>query len=218
MSKYKLLAHPVSPFSYLAHATLVHKKIDFEFNYIDLAAGAQRQEEYLSINPFGQVPVLVADGNNIYESWSIFEFLEETHSEPNMLPLEQPKRARTRSLALALMTGVIPSGRELFMHALGRKTLSTEEKESVYQNLKQKLTIFQKEGIELDLEPFSPIDAIFYQAWQNLCFSAPKLKEEFPLLEAYFNDLNDHPTIKVVESNPGVQKVREFFKTLTPQA
>jgi glutathione S-transferase len=218
-AKYKLYGHPVSPFSYLAHGTLVYKKVDFEFSYVDLSAGEQKTSSYLAMNPYGQVPLLVTpEDYNIYESWSIFEYLEEAHQERNLLPKKQPALAKTRSVAFSLITGVIPAARELFMNALGRITLSAEAKETVMQNLKDKLTIFEKEFLSLDKETeLSPIDLVFYQAWNNLCFSLASLKTDFPKLESYHQNLAQNQYIKQIEQDPAVAKVREFFKGLVPQ-
>jgi glutathione S-transferase len=217
-TEYKLYGHPVSPFSYLAHATLVHKGLNFEFVYIDLSSGAHKTEEYLEMNPYGQVPLLSVGDYNIYESWSIFEFLEEVHPEPNMLPLSQPARSKTRSLALSLLSGIIPDGRHLFLEALGRIELTPESRQSSADALNLKLNTFEKELLGIGkISELTPVDAAFFQAWQNISFGLPAVKETFPELESYFQSLKNQPTIKEIEKTPEVVQVRQFFKSLTPK-
>ena len=214
MSQYKLYGHPVSPYSYLVHAALVCKEIDFEYIYVDLTSGAQKKTEFLDLSPYGQVPLLSnGDDLNIYESWAIFEYLEETYPKINMLHKEQPYRAITRSLCLALMTGIIPSFRELFLHGLGRIQLPVEVQQNIIKSMTEKLTAFQAQRLTLG-QPvvFCPIDAVFQQAWQNMCFAWPLASEEFPQLQEYFESLQESPIIQTVESHPAVKQVREYFK------
>ncbi len=212
-SKYKLYGHPVSPFSYLAHAALIYKKVDFDFIYIDLATGKQKESEFLNMHPHGQVPILVTDkGQNIYESWSIFEFLEEQFPEQNMLPKSQPDRAKVRTLCQVICTGIIPTARELFMEALGRQKLTDEERTNHQQNLITKLEVFEKELATLqDENSFNAVDPLFYQAWQNLNIAYPKVKELLPNLQANFERIAKTPTVISIESNPAVKQVRDFM-------
>lgn len=212
--QYKLYGHPVSPYSYLAHATLVCKEVDFEFVFVDLTSGAHKKADFLDLNPYGQVPLLSNDNDlNVYESWAIFEYLEENYPRINMLPKEEPYRSITRSLCLALMTGIIPTSRELFLHSLGRIQLSPEVQENIIKVMIEKMTVFQAQRLTLG-QPvvFCPIDAVFQQAWRNTCFAWPQASQEFPQLQSYFESLQESPIIQAVESHPAVQQIREHFR------
>ena len=72
---------------------LKQKNIDYDIEYIDLAAPP---EWFLKISPFGKVPVLIMDDDAIFESSVIIEFLEEAF--PHKLhPDNLIQRAKNRS-------------------------------------------------------------------------------------------------------------------------
>lgn len=67
---------------------------------VSLHAGEQRQEAYATINPMMALPALVEDdGNVLFESLAILEYLDETHPEPPLLPKAPKARARVRALS-----------------------------------------------------------------------------------------------------------------------
>jgi len=68
-----------------------------EIEKVDIMAGANRQEPYLSKNPSGQVPSLeLDDGRVIAETIAICEFIEEQKPEPALIGANAADRAETR--------------------------------------------------------------------------------------------------------------------------
>lgn len=68
-----------------------------EVEEIDIMAGANRQEPYLSLNPSGQMPALQLDsGKVIAETVAICELLEELKPEPALIGTTPEERAETR--------------------------------------------------------------------------------------------------------------------------
>ncbi len=64
---------------------------------VDLMGGANRQPEFLAVNPAGQLPALeIDDGRVIAETTAICEYLEETHPEPALIGVDAADRAETR--------------------------------------------------------------------------------------------------------------------------
>jgi glutathione S-transferase len=64
---------------------------------VDLMAGANRQEPYLSKNPAGQLPALeLDDGLVISETVAICEYLEELQPKPPLIGADPAQRAETR--------------------------------------------------------------------------------------------------------------------------
>jgi glutathione S-transferase len=72
---------------------LLEKSVPYELEEIDLR---NKPDWFLAISPYGRVPVLVADGTPLFESSAICEFLEETHPEPPLYPVDPILRARDR--------------------------------------------------------------------------------------------------------------------------
>ena len=66
--------------------------------FVDLPKREQKRPEFLKMNPYGKVPVIV-DGNAVlYESCIINEYLEETYPEVSLMPQDKWKRGRIRIL------------------------------------------------------------------------------------------------------------------------
>ena len=91
--KPKLVSFKLCPFVQKAVIVLKQKQIDYDIEYIDLAAPP---DWFLKISPFGKVPILIMDKDVIFESTVINEFLEEAF--PNKLhPADLIHRAKNRS-------------------------------------------------------------------------------------------------------------------------
>src|SRR5271169_6749430 len=60
---------------------LKEKGLQFTGHYVDLLRFEQHSPEFVKLNPNGQVPVLVHDGNVITESTVINEYLEDAFPE-----------------------------------------------------------------------------------------------------------------------------------------
>ena len=68
---------------------------------VDLDAGQQRTAAFKALNPQMVLPALVEDdGNVLFQSMAIMEYLDEIHPEPPLLPRDPRGRARVRSLSL----------------------------------------------------------------------------------------------------------------------
>ena len=69
------------------------KNVDFDVTYIDLT---DKPDWFLKISPHGKVPVLSVDGEPLFESNAIAEYLEDV-VEPKCHPADTFKRARNRA-------------------------------------------------------------------------------------------------------------------------
>ena len=74
---------------------MAEKGLQVETVRIDIAGGTNRSEDFLAVNPLGEVPVLeLDDGTRLTESLAICRYLEALHPEPCLLgagPLEQAR-------------------------------------------------------------------------------------------------------------------------------
>jgi glutathione S-transferase len=76
---------------------MAEKGVSIPFAEVDLLAGDNRKEPYLSKNPAGQMPALeLDDGVVICEILPICEYLDETHPNPPLIGSNAEERAITR--------------------------------------------------------------------------------------------------------------------------
>ncbi|MGA8205031.1 MAG: glutathione S-transferase family protein [Woeseiaceae bacterium] len=75
---------------------LKEKGLDFVSHRLNLGEFEQHEPAYVAINPHGQVPTLVHDGNVITESTLINEYLEDVYPEPRLRPEDPVARAHMR--------------------------------------------------------------------------------------------------------------------------
>src|SRR5689334_17646529 len=71
---------------------LFEHEVPFSGHFIDLFDFEQTDPKYLAINPHGLVPTLVVDGQPLYESTAINEFIEDTRSGGHLRPSDPLER------------------------------------------------------------------------------------------------------------------------------
>jgi glutathione S-transferase len=92
-----LYHHTLSPWSRKVRLAMHEKRLEFAEQVLD---PWQRDSALLSLNPAGELPVLVEDdGRTIADAATICEYLEETHGEPSLLGKSPAERAEARRLA-----------------------------------------------------------------------------------------------------------------------
>ena len=100
--------------AYRVRIALGLKGLSYEPRFVHLlrAGGEQKQPQFLSKNPLGQVPVLelTDDGPAVFlnQSMAIIEYLEERFPTPALLPRDLLARARARELAELVNSGIQP--------------------------------------------------------------------------------------------------------------
>ena len=92
----KLYHFPLSPFCRKIRLVLGEKKVEVE---LIEERFWERRLQFLNINHAGAVPVFVENETIISDSFAIFEYLEETHPEPKLLPNLPHTRAEARRLS-----------------------------------------------------------------------------------------------------------------------
>ncbi len=98
-SRFTLYTGPLSMFGAKAQIAALEKGLDFDvvLVHFDFAAGYwPRHPQVLRINPKQQVPVLIHDDLEIFDSTQIFEYLEDLQPSPALWPADVRERARAR--------------------------------------------------------------------------------------------------------------------------
>ncbi len=87
-----LISHTLCPYVQRAAIALMEKGVAFERRDIDLA---NKPAWFLAISPLGKTPVLLVDGQPIFESAAICEYLDDTLL-PRLHPADALQRAQHR--------------------------------------------------------------------------------------------------------------------------
>ncbi len=104
---------------------LHEKDVAFETYEVDLQ---NKSEEFLRVSPTGKVPVITVDeGDALYESNVVNEYLEEVTGEPRLLPEKPKERAFTRIWMSSADSNFYPA---VFVASVGRERDFTEEQVS----------------------------------------------------------------------------------------
>jgi glutathione S-transferase len=82
------------PYAWRTRMVLHEKQVDFDVHEVDLS---NKSEEFLSVSPYGKVPVLAVNGTSLYESNVVNEYLNEVYEAPRLLPENPEQRALARS-------------------------------------------------------------------------------------------------------------------------
>jgi len=94
----KLYDYPDCPFCQKVRVVLAEKDLEYEKVFVDLRRQEQKTPEFLRMNPYGKVPVLVDEDAVIYDSTVINEYLEDEYPLPRLMPEDSQNRAQVRLL------------------------------------------------------------------------------------------------------------------------
>jgi glutathione S-transferase len=110
------------PYARRTRIVLHEKGVEFETYEVDLA---NKSEEFLAASPTGKVPVIVVDGDSIYESNVVNQYLDEVTDKPKLMPEDPKRRAYARIWMAFADTDFFPA---LFVASLGRDRGFPEER------------------------------------------------------------------------------------------
>lgn len=90
----QLYGHELSGNSYKVKLLLSLVHLDYEWIRVDLMSGAHKKPDFLALNPFGQVPVLVDGDTTIADAQAILVYLARQYGGEVWLPLEAEPLSR----------------------------------------------------------------------------------------------------------------------------
>ncbi|VEB95106.1 Glutathione S-transferase GST-4.5 [Cedecea lapagei] len=105
----KLYSFPLSGHAHRARLFISLLGLPHEIVELDLKAGANKQPEYLALNPFGQVPLLDDDGTLIPDSNAILVYLAKKSGQSSWLP-DDPQGAAAVQRWLSVAAGDLAFG------------------------------------------------------------------------------------------------------------
>jgi glutathione S-transferase len=90
----KLYGHELSGNSYKVRLFLELLNLEYEWVRVDLMQGEHKSPEYLALNPFGQVPLLVDGDSQLADAQAILVYLARQYGGDRWLPLDPLPLAR----------------------------------------------------------------------------------------------------------------------------
>lgn len=133
----KLYTYFRSSAAYRVRIALNLKGLPYEAAPVHLLrnGGEQLAAGYRAINPSALLPALEDDGQVMHQSLAIIEYLEETHPQVALLPVDPVGRARVRALALTIACDTHPlTNLRVLKHLTGPLGLSEADKLAWYRH------------------------------------------------------------------------------------
>ncbi len=207
----KLYHEPISPNSRRVWITLLEKELEFELVEVKLD-GEQFKPDYLALNPFHHIPVLVDDGFNIVESLAILEYLEAKYPKPVMLPTDAKDLAIARMAQLVTVNELLPATFLLSPLILGLSGGNPEKMEPAKEKVSTVLKFFEN---LLDERPYFGSENITLAEVVAGTVVPWLLKGsvsfgDYPKLSAWCDRLMSRPSWQTTEATP---EVIEAFKS-----
>jgi len=193
-----LYDHPDCPFGMKVRIVLAEKDWDYDLVTVDMAAAQHRQPEFLKLNPFGQVPVLVDEECVIYDSTIINEYLDDEYPEPALRPADSDLRARMRLLEdYADTSFTLPAmavDREVAKGVLDRDEAIVERAKSILSKGLEMLN-GQLEGKDFLIGELSLADIAFAPALMSLERIGVQVDPSLGNVRAWIGRLAGRPSI-----------------------
>jgi glutathione S-transferase len=114
----KLYHQPISFNSRRPWIALLEKGLDFELIEMKLD-GDQFQPEFVALNPFHHIPVLVDDDFRVVESLAILDYLEAKYPTPALLPKQEKALAIVRMVEMLTVNELLPAMNPLLRQMIG---------------------------------------------------------------------------------------------------
>ncbi|KAL4461928.1 hypothetical protein ABPG74_000773 [Tetrahymena malaccensis] len=206
MSKLTFYGYLICPFAQRVRFALEALKIDYEFVHIDLHAGAQKEEAYLKINPFGKLPSIQIDGKVVYESLILLEFLGDRFG--GVFPKDDIAKAENRIWANYFDQNVASKVFPLF----GLKKANNQEGiEKHAQEILNNIKFFtQKSGLE-DRIKNNPKG---YFNGDQLSFVDFVVAPHIRNIETFFKLFVGRSIYSFAEPNESIQNFEKYSKNL----
>jgi glutathione S-transferase len=118
----KLYHVPLSFNSRRVWITLLEKGLDFELIEMQLS-GDQMTPEFIKLNPFHHIPVLVDGDFRVIESFAILDYLEAKYPNPSLLPKDPQSLAIVKMVQMVIVNEFVGLG----MQPLMRKSMQLGE-------------------------------------------------------------------------------------------
>ncbi|HEY2733012.1 MAG TPA: glutathione S-transferase family protein [Polyangiales bacterium] len=220
MTEIKLFSARACPFAHRTRLVLTEKNLPFELIEIDL----QHKPAWFDakISGYGKVPALEHDGQHIWESAVINEYLDEAFPSPRLLPSEPAARAQARIWIDFANSRFAPAfGRLLRAAEGGSEIEARRELTDGLARLERAIERASSEGPYFLGATPSLVDFAIYpwfERWPALeRFRDFAIPAELSRLQHWLEHVRALPSVRKQE-NPAAYYIQRYADTLTPAA
>jgi len=149
----RLYDSQTSPNCHRVKVVLEEKRLPYEIIPVDLKAGEQKKPDFLRLNPYGKVPVIIDGETVLYESCIINEYLEERYPDRSLMPKNYAERARIRILIDYGLNHFAPPYQKL-RQELRWKAEKERDRQIIEDAVSQLVNLFQRLEREIGDKPY----------------------------------------------------------------
>jgi maleylacetoacetate isomerase len=122
--------------SYRVRIALALKGIKANYHGINIRVGEHSENAYVgSVNPNASVPAITESDFSLGQSLAIIDWLDATHPQPRLIPLDTQRRARALELSYQIGCDIHPlNNLRVLKYLQGELGLTAEQKDAWYQH------------------------------------------------------------------------------------
>jgi len=199
---------PVSTYVRTVRLLLEEVGADYTLKGVDIFSGESQSAEYLAKNPFGKVPTLEVDGELLYETTAITDYLDTVLADNKFSPSAPMQSARMRQIIAIIDSYLYPNAiltiviQRLIVPTQGGKTDEDKVKNAVAPaktaaEAIESLTVGSPYllGSEVSIADFYLIPVFIYLS-QTPEFET--ITAQTPKLLAWWDEVSQLPIVKKV--------------------
>lgn len=208
MSMLTLISHVLCPYVQRAAIVLKEKDVAFERLDVDLA---NKPDWFRRLSPLGKTPVLSVDGEAIFESAVICEYLDETRP-PRLHPEDALAKARERAwmeFGSAVLSGIA------VLYSAGDEAALDQAYAALrarFEQLEAVLGGREEEGPWFAGRRFGLVDAVFGPVFRYFEVIPPEdLFNGLPRVQAWREALAGRPSVREAVAAGYADRLRGFL-------
>ena len=198
----KLYDFPQSPNCQKVKLVLAEKELSYETVFVDLMNNAQRSADFLRLNPYGKVPVLIDEEEVIYDSTIINEYLDDEYPHPPLMPTESDERARARLFEDFADNSFVPQSNVLATElSKAAEQADAEQIQRYRSDLVRVLEFLDRhlEGKEYLVQTFSLADVAFIPRLLVLAPLGVTVPDSLENVVAWIERLKQRPSVQKLQ-------------------
>ncbi|MDJ0597807.1 MAG: glutathione S-transferase family protein [Crocosphaera sp.] len=209
----KLYHLPISFNSRRVWIALLEKGLSFELVPMKLD-GDQLTPNFLALNPFHHIPVLVDGEFSLFESLAILDYLEAKYPNPALVPSDPQGLGTVKMINLVTLNELLPATTPLIRQSMGFVTLDESTQSQAQEKVATVLKFFEQSmgdrsyivGHSLTLGDIVAGTIVGFLPQMGVSLSP------YPQLTAWIEQLSQRESWQETEPQP--EQIAEFKETM----